>query len=368
MTYFDNNATALMRESARQKMIDAMGYVGNASSAHSHGRTMRKFIEDARADIAMLCGCDSEHVIFTSGGTEAIAMVLCHFKADGVLISSIEHNAALENAKNVPRIPVDEHGVICLKQTDELIKQHKPKLLSIIYASNETGVIQPVKELVGIAHANDCLIHIDAVQAAGKIPLDFNGLGADYMSIAAHKIGGPQGAGALIKAPSRPVPRLICGGSQERHQRAGTENVAGIVGFGAAAKEAIVNFSKMKELETYRDDLEQFIRQSSNAIIIWGENTKRITNTSMISVPGIASETLVMIMDLNGIAVGSGAACSSGTVKPSHVLVAMGSCEDNAKCCMRISLGWQTNAEDIQKFKNAWLDMMSKIGHKIKTP
>lgn len=365
MVYMDNNATAMMRPAATQRMVDAMQYVGNASSAHSHGRKMRKYIEDARAEIALLCGCDPEHVIFTSGGTEAIAMVLCHFKSEGVLISAIEHNAALENAKDAPKIPVDENGVIDLAQCSDLLKKHRPKLLSVIYASNETGVIQPVKELVELAHQHDCLIHIDAVQAAGKIPLSFNTLGADYMSIAAHKIGGPQGVGALIKAAGRPVPRLICGGSQERHQRAGTENVAGIAGFGAAAHDALMNFSKMAELEQMRDDIEDFIRKSHNAIHIWGGNVKRIGNTIMLTVPAVASETLVMIMDLNGVAVGSGAACSSGTVKPSHVLVAMGACEENAKCCMRISLGWQTTAEDIQKFKEAWLDMMAKIGHKI---
>lgn len=367
MVYLDHNATTAIRPVAIERMQEAMACVGNPSSTHGHGRKMRKFVEDARGDIAMLCGCEPEHVIFTSGGTESIAMVMCHFKQDGVLISAIEHSAAIENAPHAPRIPVSEDGVIDVQAAENLIKAHQPKLISVIYANNETGVIQPVRELVQLAHAHDALVHVDAVQAAGKIPLDFKTLGADYMSLAAHKIGGPQGVGALIKAPSRPVPRLICGGTQERHQRAGTENVAGIAGFGVAAKLCLEKMGRMKELEVLRDDMEAFIRSSHNAVHIWGEKARRVGNTSMVSIPGVSSETLVMIMDLNGVAVSSGSACSSGTVKPSHVLLAMGANEEDATCCMRISLGWPTTAEDIQKFKDSWLDMMSKIGHKIKS-
>lgn len=366
MIYLDNNATAPLRPSALDKMTEALSAVGNPSSTHSCGRKMRKFIEDARADVAMLAGCAPEHVIFTSGGTEAIACVLCHFKGDTILTSTIEHKAVIENSKDAIRIPTDEHGIIDLEEARHMLQKHKPKLLSVIYASNETGVIQPVMELTKLAHEYDALIHIDAIQAAGKIPLSFETIGADYMTLAAHKIGGPQGTGALIKAAGRPLPRLICGGSQERHQRAGTENVAGIAGFGAAARECMMNMKQCKTIETMRDELEGFIRSSSNAVKIWGEQAKRVPNTIMLSLAGIPSETLVMIMDLNGVAVGSGAACSSGTVKPSHVLIAMGASEEEASCCMRISLGWQTSDDDIEKFKAAWLDLIKKIGHKIK--
>lgn len=366
MTYLDNNATAALRPAALEKMTHVLSHVGNPSSTHTHGRAMRKYIEDSRAQVAMLAGCPPEHVIFTSGGTESIACVLCHFKDVTILTSAIEHKAVLENSKDAIRIPVDENGVIDLAKAEHLIKKHTPKLLSIIYASNETGVIQPVHELTKMAHDNGALIHIDAIQAAGKIPIDFATIGADYMSLAAHKIGGPQGVGALIKAAGRPLPRLICGGSQERHQRAGTENVAGIAGFGAAAQECLESMKQGKTIEVLRDDAESFMRGTSNAVHIWGENAKRVPNTTMLSLLGIPSETLVMIMDLNGIAIGSGAACSSGTVKPSHVLMAMGASAEEATCCMRLSLGWQTTPEDIEKFKTSWLDLIKKIGHKIK--
>jgi cysteine desulfurase len=366
MIYLDNNATAPLRPSALEKMSEALGAVGNPSSTHSCGRKMRKYIEDARADVAMLAGCAPEHVIFTSGGTEAIACILCHFNGEIILTSSIEHKAVLENSKDAIRIPTDANGIIDLDEAEHLIKKHNPKLISAIYASNETGVIQPIIELTKLAHEHDALIHIDAIQAAGKIPLSFETSGADYMSLAAHKIGGPQGTGALIKAAGRPLPRLICGGTQERHQRAGTENVAGIAGFGAAARECLETMKQCKVIESMRDELETFIRSSSNSVRIWGEQAKRVPNTIMLSLNGVPSETLVMIMDLNGVAVGSGAACSSGTVKPSHVLMSMGASEEEATCCMRVSLGWKTSEEDIQKFKDAWLDLIKKIGHKIK--
>ncbi len=368
MAYFDNNATAPLKDTAYERMVNILKETGNASAVHTNGRAMRKHIEDARAEVAVLIGCEPEDIIFTSGGTESIVTAMSLFRGEPTVISSIEHSAVYANAPDAPQIPVSADGVMDVAAAESIIKQHRPKMISIIMASNETGVIQPVRAIADIAHAHDCLVHVDAVQSAGKIPIIWDEVGADYMSISAHKIGGPQGIGALIKAAGKPVPKLMTGGSQERRQRGGTENVAGIAGFGAAAIKTHKDMHHLEATRAMRDEIEAHILSTSNTVKIWGRGAARVPNTIMLTLAGVPSETQVMIMDLCGVAVGSGAACSSGSMKPSRVLMAMGCPEEEAKCCMRVSLGWANTAEDVAAFKTAWSDMISKLRHKMQSP
>jgi cysteine desulfurase len=363
--YLDWNATTRLRREAREAMAAAMDLVGNPSSVHAEGRRARGLMEDARTAIAAGVGAEPGNVIFTSGGTEANALALGNGlqkskqTIDRLVVSSIEHASVLAGGQFAPdriaRLPVHRSGVVDLDALRTMLAGALPALVSVMLANNETGAIQPVAEVADLVHEADGLLHVDAVQAFGKIDFTINGLNADLLSISAHKIGGPVGIGALILAPNQIGPRaLIRGGGQERGRRAGTENVLAIAGFGAAAKAAVAAIAgDMARIENLRNRLEKGLRQTRGSITI-SEDVARLPNTTLFAVPGLKAETAVVGFDLEGVAVSSGSACSSGKVQPSHVLEAMGYGPEMTKSAIRFSLGWETTDADVDRAIKAW--------------
>jgi cysteine desulfurase len=368
-TYLDWNATAPLRPEARAAMHAALDAIGNPSSVHAEGRAARRLIEVAREQVAALVGAQGRNVVFTSGGTEANVLALAPMaRPDGVvcerlLVSAIEHPAVLAGGRfpsaAVERLPVTGDGVIDLGALEHRLAEcAEPVLVSLMLANNETGVVQPVSEAARVVHEAGALLHVDVVQAVGRIPCDINALGADLLTMSGHKIGAPKGVGALIRrdgAPQASDP-LIRGGGQERGARAGTENVAGIAGFGAAAAAARSGLdgerARMSEL---RDRLEAALRAASPQAIIFGAQAERLPNTTLFAVPGMKAETAVIAFDLDGVAVSSGAACSSGKVQPSHVLAAMGVPPALARGAVRVSLGPTTTESEVDCFISAWI-------------
>ncbi len=345
--YLDYNATAPIRPEAIASASDAMRFVGNASSIHGFGREARKIVEDARAEVASLVNVRAAQIIFNAGATEGNNTILSGYQDKRVLISAIEHPSIIEAAPNAQKIPVTKDGIVDLAALEKLLPAD---LVCIQLVNSETGVIQPVAEIAALIKAHGARLHCDAVQAAGRISLDFKALDVDYLTLSAHKFGGPQGVGALVFREALQMPKFMRGGGQEKRQRAGTENVAGIAGFGTAAKIAAI------ELETYqthtkalRDKLESALKQVANDLVIVSENAPRVSNTTCALLPGAPAETALMAMDLEGVAVSSGSACSSGTFKPSHVLESMGYGEDGAKSALRFSTGWATTADEIDQ-------------------
>lgn len=366
--YLDYNASVPVKPAVVELMAALLSTPGNASSIHFFGREARRHIEKAREQVANLLDTHPNYVTFTSGATEANNAVLKHFTGKRILVSAIEHPSVLESAPHAERIPVTPQGIIDVKAFEQMLASGPaPALISVMLVNNETGVIQPVAELVQIARRKcpQVFFHTDAVQAAGKIPLSLSGLGVDYLSLSAHKFGGPQGVGALLCTPgAEPVPYLH-GGGQEKRQRAGTENVAGIAGMGLACELALQDLPAFTALANLRDDFEDEIKKTATALHIFGQEAPRVANTSNIGLAGIPANTQMMNLDLEGIAVSSGSACSSGTVKPSHVLEAMNAGPHLTSHALRISLGWQTSAEDIKNLAEAWLKMYSRIQEKI---
>ncbi len=359
MIYLDYNATAPIRRAVITAVAEAMAVYGNPSSVHGAGREARALVEQARAQVAALAGARARDVTFCSGGTEASNTVIRGAGAASLIISSVEHDCvrAAAEASGLPvyEIPVDGDGVVDMTMLEHHLKEApKPALVSVMYANNEMGAIQPIADIVALAHENGARLHTDAVQAAGKIMIDRTALGADYLTLSAHKIGGPQGVGAIISAPTAPLKALIAGGGQELSRRSGTENVAGIVGFGVAALEAMADIAMADKLGIMRDRLESEIKAHTNAAQIVAERAPRLANTSCIAMPGVKGETQVMHFDLSGICVSSGSACSSGKVKVSHVLDAMGYEAGVADASVRISLGYNTSDDDIDRFVAAW--------------
>ena len=350
----DYNATAPMRPEAIEAMTAALAFVGNPSSVHRFGRLARRAIEDARDEIAALIGARSENIIFTSGGTEANATALRGTGRSRVIASAIEHDSVLRNT-DAALIPVDRNGVIDLAALERMLAENgAPALVAVMLANNETGVIQPVAAAAEIAHRFGALLLCDAVQAAGKIEIDVGELGADLLSLSAHKLGGPKGVGALYVAPHVVLAPLLKGGGQERKVRAGTENVAGIAGFGAAARAAREQRTQFARLAELRDALESRLQKLSADAVVFGASVRRLPNTSCIAMPDVPSETQVIAFDLAGLAVSAGAACSSGKVEPSRVLLAMGAGTTVADSAIRVSLGWTNSEEDIDRFVEAW--------------
>ncbi len=380
--YFDYNATAPLRPEAREAMLAALDEVGNASSVHSEGRAARRRIEMARAAVARLCGAAAGRVTFTSGGTEANVTALSAewragerpWRADVLVTSSIEHASVLAGgrfaADAIRVVPVDEDGVVRLdalgRVLEELAGMERRALVSVMLANNETGVVQPVAEIARLSHAAGAIVHTDAVQAAGRIPLDIEALGVDVLTLSAHKIGGPQGAGAIVRAHDDLVfAPLLAGGGQERRLRAGTENVAAIAGFGAAADAAARDLSRVEAWQVWRDGLADTILQETPGATLFGGGAARLPQTLCIGVEGLSAETLVIALDLEGLAVSSGSACSSGKVAPSHVLAAMGAPAELARSAIRISFGWQTEERSLDLFANRWRDVLKRVapGH-----
>ncbi len=363
--YLDYNATAPIRTGVIDSMAAAMQSVGNPSSVHSAGRKARKLVEEARSKVAALVGSRVRDVTFCSGGTEANNAVIRGSGAASVIVSAIEHDCSLAAAKlsGAPEfvLPVTPAGVADLGALEAILAEApKPALVSIMLANNETGVIQPVKEIADIAKAAGAWVHTDAVQAAGKIDIDFNGLGVDYLTLSSHKLGGPQGVGAIVTSPRAPLAPLVAGGGQELGRRSGTENVAGIAGFGEAAIEAMAELGMTSDLAAKRDRFEQAVSEMSNEAILIGAGSPRTANTSCVAMPGVKGETQVMHFDLNGICVSSGSACSSGKVKVSHVLSAMGYADDVAEASIRVSLGRLTTDDEIDALIKAWRSLYER--------
>lgn len=359
-TYLDNNATVPTRPEAAAAVVRALELTGNPSSVHGFGRETRRLLEDAREDVAALIGAAPEQVVFTSNGTEANNLTLTGTGRARLLVSAGEHDSVLKVVSSARHIPLRRDGLIDLARLEALLAEdERPALVSVGLANNETGVIQPLAEVTALAHGMGALVHCDAVQAVGKIPVDMAALGIDFMSLSAHKIGGPQGVGALILAEGRELTPLIKGGGQERSRRAGTENVPGIAGFGAAARIA-AKLSDRARLAALRDEMERRIEALAPEVVIFGATAPRLPNTSYFALPGIAAETQVMALDLAGVAVSAGSACSSGKVTASHVLTAMGATEAEAGSAIRVSLGWRSEAADIDYFLEAWGALYSR--------
>jgi cysteine desulfurase len=356
MIYLDYNATAPMKPAVRAAMLEAMERYGNPSSVHRYGRVARRHVEEARASVAAFAGVKPAQVIFTSGGTEANNMVLQGVGDMEIVTSSIEHDSVLAVVPDAQRLPVTREGVVDLDMAARIIKSlPKRSLISVMLVNNETGVIQPVAEIARMAKEAGHLVHTDAVQAAGRLPIDFASLGVDFMTLSAHKIGGPQGIGALIVSEKAVLQSMLKGGGQEMNRRAGTENVPGIIGFGSAALLAADDLLNVPRLAGWRDALQKQLQNiGGDNVVIAGAQAPRIASTLLVALRGVGSETQVMSMDLAGVAVSSGAACSSGKVKPSHVLRAMEYSDDIAGSTVRISLGWNTQETDIVRCIEAW--------------
>jgi cysteine desulfurase len=375
--YLDWNATAPLRPAARAAACAAMDACGNPSSVHGGGRAAHRLMEEAREHVAALVNADPRNVIFTSGGTEANALALTpaieraadKAPCDLLLFSAIEHPSVLAGGRFpsalIGKVPVDANGVIDLAALDQCLAAQAPgrALVSLMAANNETGVIQPVAAAAEIVHRHGGLLHVDAVQAVGRMPVDITALGADLMTLSAHKLGGLTGAGALVKRDeSIHVEPLIRGGGQERGARAGTENVAAITAFGAAAQAAKTGLTaEALHMTALRERLEARLREISPGAVIFGAKADRLPNTTLVAVPGGKAETLVIAFDLDGVAVSSGAACSSGKVAPSHVLAAMGIAPELARGAIRISLGAATTETDVDRLLQVWQKLAQSL-------
>jgi cysteine desulfurase len=367
--YLDYNASAPLRPEVLALMRELLAHTGNASSVHGFGRMARTLVEKAREQAAALAGAHANQVIFTAGATEANNMVLQAFRGSRILISATDHPSVREAAPDADLIPVTPDGLVDEDVFIALLdKGGAPALVSIMAVNNETGVIQNVGRLAKIAKKKFPAIHVhtDAVQGAGRIALDFPAWHIDYMSLSAHKLGGPQGAGALVTAPGAKPVKLLHGGGQEKRQRAGTENVAAIAGFGLAAELAQNNIAAFQRIAALRDRMENELRRAAPALAVHGHAAPRVANTSLFSLPGIAAQTQIMALDLAGIAVSSGSACSSGAVKSSQVLRAMGVADNAAASALRVSLGPATTAAEIDDFIRVWSEMAARIGEKGK--
>jgi cysteine desulfurase len=361
--YLDYNASAPIKPAVVAAMTELLGRVGNPSSVHGFGRQARRAVEQARERVAALAGAAPAQVIFTASGTEANNLALRGFPERAVLTSAIEHESVLRAVPDAARIPVGADGVVDLAALERLlVDAGRPALVSIMLANNETGIVQPIAAAAALAHRHGALLHTDAVQAPGRLALDDLVRDADLVTLSAHKCGGPNGAAALIaRTDSQEGPHaLLAGGGQERGRRAGTENVAAIVGFGIAAELAGGELAEAPSIARLRDALEAKVRTVSNTLVVVGADRPRLPNTSCLALPGLNAETQVMALDLAGVAVSAGSACSSGKVAPSHVLAAMGLPRGLAAGAIRVSLGWASGDGDVERFVAAWTAMHAR--------
>lgn len=353
--YLDHNATTPLGMPARDAMARAIEVTGNPSSVHGAGRDARKIVEDARASVAELAGIAPANVIFTSGGSEANNTILRGVAADTVITSAVEHASVLDAVPDALRIPVDADGVVRLDALALALEGAEGRtLVSVMAANNETGVVQPIAEVSALCNDAGALLHVDAIQWAGKRPLFEITAYADAVSLSAHKLQGPAGAGVILIKDGVAFEPLVRGGGQERRRRAGTENVIGIAGFGAAAAAAQTGLPEYARITALRDRIEGELSDNAR---FYGQGADRLANTTCIAMPGVSAETQVMAFDLAGIAVSAGSACSSGKVEPSHVLLAMGLSKDEAAQAIRVSLGPDSTEADVDKFIAAWHDL-----------
>lgn len=360
-TYLDYNASAPLRAEAHAAMIASLDVAGNPSSVHAEGRAARGVVEQAREQVARFLNARPSEVVFTSGATEANNWVMAG-GWDTICVAGIEHDSVLAPARDSGArlfdLPVSSTGVIELAAAAEQIARAAQSgsrtLVSVMMANNETGVIQPVAEIAALARELGAAVHVDAVQAPERVPVDFAALGVETLALSAHKIGGPRGVGALIARDGVTIPAHIRGGGQERRRRSGTENVSGIAGLGAVAETIARETDTPAHMAALRAMLEDGVRRATPSAVIVGAEAPRLANTSCVAVAGKPAETLVIKLDLEGVAVSAGSACSSGKVGASHVLAAMGLPPEIARSAIRVSLGAETRKDDIAAFLAAW--------------
>ena len=366
--YADYNATAPLRPEAKAAIASALDLAGNPSSVHAEGRRVRALVEGARETVAASIGACRDDIAFTSGGTEAVGSPLrgaLQATGNAVLVASaIEHEAVSSLVTGNEAWPTRPDGVVELDwlrhATAKLMGQGYRPLVSLMLVNNETGVIQPVAEAAEIVHAAGGLIHCDAIQALGKIEVSIIDLDVDYLSLSAHKMGGPQGVGAFYVKPGAPFRAVQTGGGQEFGRRAGTENVAGIAGFGAAADAAINGIAQYRPLALHRDRMEARLKTVAPTLQVHGGAAPRVAGVSCLGVEGLASETQIMGLDLAGFALSAGSACSSGKVKPSRVLTAMGLSDTAARSSVRASFGWNSAPSEFEALAEAWIKMAAR--------
>jgi len=357
--YLDHNATSPLRAQARDGVIAALDLVGNPSSVHQLGRQALRVLEDAREQVrAAINAPKTAQVIFTSGGTEANTLALSGTDALRVLVGATEHASVLAARPDLECITVDAQGRVDLGHLQSMLSEGDGHaVVSVMMANNETGALQNIEDIVHLAHRFGARVHTDAVQAFGKVAVDFLALGVDMLSVSAHKIGGPLGVGALIATQDVQLTPVNRGGGQEGGLRGGTQNVSGIAGFGIAAKLAASDLADMTHIKVLRNQLESGVKEIASDAIVLAETVDRLPNTSFIVMPGVLSETQVMAFDLAGICVSSGSACGSGKSKTSSVLVAMKVPEDIAKTALRVSLGPNNTVADIESFLSVYKDL-----------
>lgn len=372
--YLDNNATTPLREEVKDSYIDALDIWGNPSSIHKLGQQAKGVTDEARRKVADLFAVRSEQVIFTSGGSEANTLAIRGaMEGSGerrLIISPVEHPSvyklahALEEESNciVSELLVDSDGVVNTGSLEAFLKKNDVGLVSIMYANNETGVIQPINKISDLCLQYGVSLHVDAVQVAGKIPLNFNELHIDLLSISMHKMGGPKGVGALIANSKIPMKSVQVGGGQERNRRAGTENVPAIIAAGVTAQEVQSKMhSELERIEELHSYLEIELQKISDDIEIVGKNSPRIPTTTCFITPSLTAETALMALDIAGICASSGSACSSGKIEPSHVLLACGYSKEQALSALRISIGRQNTLEDVNIFLGEFKKVYSKV-------
>lgn len=353
--YLDYNATAPLHPAARTAMLAVMDVPHNASSVHGFGRAAKKILEDARGALAEAVSAFPNEIIFTASATEANNWVLRAFPERRALVSAIEHPSVLKACPQAEIIPVTTDGVVDLAAFSDMIsRDSRPALVSVMLANNETGVIQPIAEIAAIARSHGALLHTDAVQALGKMPVDFSLLGADMLTLSGHKMGGPVGAAALVVRQNMPIAPLFLGGGQELRRRAGTENIPAIAGFAAAVKH-MPGRAEWERWAMWRDAMETQMLAAAPDAVIFGKNAPRLSNTSCVAMPGASQEIQLMAFDIAGFAISAGSACSSGRVEPSPVLRAMGAAPDMAGNAIRVSFGWASAEAELQAFTARWV-------------
>ncbi len=371
--YLDNNATTPLKPQVKDAMVAALDIFGNPSSVHGDGRKARMAVDTARRQVASMFGVRAEQIVFTSGGSEANNMALRGYFAENptkkLVISAVEHNCVYKTALELNRLhgvplhilPVDKDGIIDLADLDDTLAKGNVGMVSVMHANNETGVLQPIADITKRVRDAGGLMHVDAVQSAGKMPLSFIDMDLDILTMAFHKMGGPKGVGVVILRPDIAMASHISGGSQEKSRRAGTENTIAIVGAGACAELWQKSVTDMAErIEPLRDYLEKGLKKLANDIFIIGETASRIANTTNVVVPILEGETAVMALDLEGYAVSTGSACSSGRVEPSRVILAHNLEPELALCALRISLGWQNTKDDVDGFLKAFATVLER--------
>ncbi len=360
--YLDHNASTPLKPQVKSAMFEVMDAPSNASAMHKFGRNARMQVEGARQKLADAIGAKPDSIIYTSGAPEANNTVFMNFFDLPIISSTIEHPtvmAALPHDQ-LQLLPVTTKGLIEVDKLEKALKYAEaPALISIIWVNNETGVVQPMDDIKALAKKYKALLHTDASQAFGKMDVSF--VGFDLMTLSSHKIGGPQGVGALVVRPDLDIEPFIVGGGQEKNRRAGTENVTGIVGFGTAAELAVQNLKEYQKLSVWRDEIETEIQNISSQTIFYGQGAPRVANTTMFATPDFAADTQVINLDLEGIAVSNGSACSSGRVEPSRILKAMGAYDEMAASAIRVSMGWNTSHDDIKNFIQVWKKIYQRV-------